>query len=347
MPYPNDIARKIAGILEHLGTGMDWPDPLLFHCSAGGRFFWSTTFGLGNCWNPAKSSLRCWPIPWSFSIPFLMPGVEKLWHEPLGCAKRTYNILKLITLTTLTRHLPVGSLVFPWNREPEVAPRLPLHPSLCMDCSGVLAITTLGIGPHWTTLESKSKSSSTISNTLSRSKCLLSVFIIAVSWCFQLVFWCWLATWSQGSYIFCASTPAPMGPLDLQFDRGGTGWFCWLHISRAVVIPGPNLPMNIRLGWTRTQIISMFILFVGNPFLAQKAVFHRRFQFRWVFPQDPRPPVSWLHHQVPLPWAFRGAAICCTRIAGRSPVPSWSRSRGIWTEMSAGELYGCGSKWKT
>lgn len=39
-----------------------------------------------------------------------------------------------------------------------VAPRVPLHPSLCMDCSG--------------------------------------------------------------SYIFCASTPAPMGPLDLQFDRG-------------------------------------------------------------------------------------------------------------------------------
>eukprot|EP00435_Cladocopium_sp_Y103_P050066 s691_g15.t1 len=39
-----------------------------------------------------------------------------------------------------------------------VAPRVPLRPSLCMDCSG--------------------------------------------------------------SYIFCASTPAPMGPLDLQFDRG-------------------------------------------------------------------------------------------------------------------------------
>ena len=186
---------------------------------------------------------------------------------------------------------PLYSLVM----EPEVAPRVPLHPSLCMDCSGVLAIRVVGshrkppvesgsnhpwnileldhTGPHWKanqnhqTISNNTKQYQTISNTLSR--CLLSVFIIAVSCCFLLVFWCSLA-WSQGSYIFCASTPAPMGPLDLQFDRGGTAWF-WsqrVHLWRRCTFPELLLYLGPTFPWTfawveRVHCVHLLSYFLG------------------------------------------------------------------------------------
>lgn len=91
------------------------------------------------------------------------------------CQIRTYNILKLITLTTSYNTYQLDPL-YSHVMEPEVAPRLPLHPSLCMDCSGVLAITTLGISWNWTTLDHTGKQIKIIINNIKHT---FQVFVFA------------------------------------------------------------------------------------------------------------------------------------------------------------------------